>query len=813
MDSRRLNVVSTLSGSPPRDSPARYGLPANTDDFFSKDEGVRAFLACFNVVRRGWRLILLVGLIATFSTLLLRAGTKSLFQASVEVQLLPDQACILQTNEVGGPSALFQPAPASEALSNEVVILSSSIVVDRALELSGLKPTAVQGFLRDVSVRLEDEAAYLVSIRVVAAAPEDARQLAKSVVRSYKEFLELQTRREEAIAIAHLERARDRLRAELSDLEKEYREWSLRSATTVADPTKRQLTARRLEELHASNNSLQLIALLLKASGRVGNTAGTFAGDNRLAWSLLSRILPNASRAGFPGAPSDGKPVGGVAAEVKQNEMQEFAWRHKAAALNVSRLEAELAAVQPSTRSLERAFGAEAAVVKLREERVVLQAKLNAVERLARSAADPSILNLRKEIRKSQEKERRIWEERESPLREQLLQNERRHLNTMLHAARVDLLRSEARAQTLVGNATQRPEKPLASDHLLLEALDHLSNTLEIQIRENDAAFLAAEMGWQRERDLKAQIASHNALIRTLVEALATARRYSNAQRVAVTKVGEPKVRPTGNGAYAAALMALFFGCVAGGLITIAAEWSNPRFRNLNDLRNWSGLPLIGRIPRQIDPETAAHSDSASLGHLDPCSPPAESYKAARTVLEALVAKHGARVLVVSSPRPASGASTVAINLATVLAQAGRRTLLIDGDLLQPSLHRAFGLPCESGLTEVLLGSGSLSELARPTGVANLKLLCAGSCPHCPIDLIASVPLGAYLHNSQSDYDVVILGASPLLESTATLLLASAADGLVLVLRIGSSTREDVERAEETACRAGVRIFGVLACH
>ena len=514
----------------------------------------------------------------------------------------------------------------------------------------------------------------------------------------------------------------------------------------------------------------------------------------------------------FPARRPTASPLGALRLRSSRTNWRSFSpGGERLRALYLGAVEAELAAMQPSARSLERAFGAEPAVVKLRNERAVLQARLNDVQRLARSSTDPAILNIRKEIRKSEAEERQLREEQEGPLRERLSQTSAASSTQSFTPPRSTFSGSETRAETLRENATQRPEKPLDSNHLLLEALRPSRQGFGNPNQGGRRGLLDRRNSLASREGFKAHIASHNALIETLVEALARARQHRNAQRVVVTRISEPQVRSTRNDAFATILMALLLGCVSGVLITIVAEWSNPRFRKLSDLRHWSCLPLIGRILRHIDPETAAHDDLAILCHQDPCSPPAESYKAARTVLEVLAASHGARVLVVSSPRPASGASAVAVNLAIVMAQAGRRTLLIDGDLLQPSLHRAFDLPCEPGFTEVLLGSGSLGELARPTGVANLHLLCAGARPHCPIDLIASVPLRAYLHNAQSDYDVVLLEASPLVEYTATSLLASAADGLVLVLRIGFSTRSDVQRARKPRL-AAVRILGVLAC-
>jgi non-specific protein-tyrosine kinase len=165
--------------------------------------------------------------------------------------------------------------------------------------------------------------------------------------------------------------------------------------------------------------------------------------------------------------------------------------------------------------------------------------------------------------------------------------------------------------------------------------------------------------------------------------------------------------------------------------------------------------------------------------------------------------------LLVTSPAPEEGKSTTLANLAVILAQGGRNTILVDCDLRHPRQHEIFGVPDQPGLTTMLLENREAPPLAA-SGVDNLWLLPCGPLPPNPADLLGSRRMDALIANLQSRADIVLFDAPPAIAVTDAALLASKLDGVLLVVKAGHTRREHALRAKELLERINIRVVGVV---
>ena len=159
---------------------------------------------------------------------------------------------------------------------------------------------------------------------------------------------------------------------------------------------------------------------------------------------------------------------------------------------------------------------------------------------------------------------------------------------------------------------------------------------------------------------------------------------------------------------------------------------------------------------------------------------------------------------------PGDGKTTTASNLAITLANTGRRVLLIDGDLRKPSLHRMFEVPREGGFSDALLSLESIERLVKPTFVNNLDLLTTGQDVTNPAELLASDRLGEIFKELTPLYDMILIDSSPLLVVTDPSIIAAVADGIILVVRISSTRRHDLDVTNDMVKTLGVPVFGMV---
>lgn len=168
------------------------------------------------------------------------------------------------------------------------------------------------------------------------------------------------------------------------------------------------------------------------------------------------------------------------------------------------------------------------------------------------------------------------------------------------------------------------------------------------------------------------------------------------------------------------------------------------------------------------------------------------------------------RSMLVTSASPSEGKSTTAAHLAIAHAEQGKRTLLIDGDLRRPSLHRRFGLSVPIGLSSVLLGEISWRDVVVPSEIApGLDILPAGRPSHRASDLVGS-GLAQVIEEASQEYDLVMLDAPPLLGFAEPLQMATLVDGVLVVVRAGETNRKAVGSVLAQLTRLRANVLGLV---
>jgi polysaccharide biosynthesis transport protein len=168
------------------------------------------------------------------------------------------------------------------------------------------------------------------------------------------------------------------------------------------------------------------------------------------------------------------------------------------------------------------------------------------------------------------------------------------------------------------------------------------------------------------------------------------------------------------------------------------------------------------------------------------------------------------RSLLVTSAAPAEGKTTTAAHLAAAHAEQGQRTLLIDGDLRRPSVHRSFKIPGVVGLANVLRGEFHWrAAVIQVEGLPDLYVLPAGAPSRHSADLIGR-GLMEMIEEASADYDFVIVDAPPLLGFAEPLQMATAVDGVLVVARAGRTTRKAVAAVLATLNRVRAKTVGLV---
>lgn len=194
----------------------------------------------------------------------------------------------------------------------------------------------------------------------------------------------------------------------------------------------------------------------------------------------------------------------------------------------------------------------------------------------------------------------------------------------------------------------------------------------------------------------------------------------------------------------------------------------------------------------------------------EPNSMYAEPYKVLRSNIGFFAAHNKIKTLLITSSLIGEGKSTTIANLANVMAQGGKKVLLVDADLRRPTLHYLFRLDNQVGLVNVLFKGQSYEDVIQEIDVEGLHIIPSGPLPPNPAELIDSQQMLDLLTFAREHYDLVLIDGPPLLPVADGQILAGQVDGVLLVIRSGLLSREHIIRAKSLLEQIGAQIIGTV---
>ena len=216
-----------------------------------------------------------------------------------------------------------------------------------------------------------------------------------------------------------------------------------------------------------------------------------------------------------------------------------------------------------------------------------------------------------------------------------------------------------------------------------------------------------------------------------------------------------------------------------------------------------------GKSRRGKDSEGDAPPQIELLPHLHPRLAICEAYRSLRTAL-LLSSADELKMVALTSAEPGEGKTATTSNLAIVMAQLGRRVLVIDADLRRPRMHKVFKTSNRVGLVNYLTAHIDISSVFIETGVPNLSLCPSGPIPPNPSELLASERMREFLHQVRQRFDFVLVDTPPALPVADAVILGPQVDGMVVCARAGVLQREEAKLCRERLRYGDLRLFGLV---
>lgn len=222
-------------------------------------------------------------------------------------------------------------------------------------------------------------------------------------------------------------------------------------------------------------------------------------------------------------------------------------------------------------------------------------------------------------------------------------------------------------------------------------------------------------------------------------------------------------------------------------------------------------LPVFGMIPFVNGNSkliTLGEDELGLMAYKQPKSPMAEAIYHIRTSIMLSSAGGAPAAIMITSPNPNEGKTTISLNIASALAMNNRKVVILDADLRKPSLHSILQEPMQPGLSNFLTGTASLAEIIRPTEIPNLFFISAGTTPPNPIELLSSDAFGNLLKKLRQDFRHLVLDTPPILGFTDGRAISALVDGAILIFKHNYTRRENGLLAMQLLAQVNAPILG-----
>jgi polysaccharide biosynthesis transport protein len=340
----------------------------------------------------------------------------------------------------------------------------------------------------------------------------------------------------------------------------------------------------------------------------------------------------------------------------------------------------------------------------------------------------------------------------------------------------------------------------------------------ELQLRERVGQSRAAVESVQdrsvdlnllkRELDTNRQV--YDSLLQRLKEVSVTSGLTSN--NISIVDEARPPLFPFSPQPQRYALIGMGLGLLLGLALAFMREMLDDSVKHPDEIEPSYGLPVLGLIP--LVKNVGRDGRVAALVHDDPRSSFAEAYRSMRTALQFSTNEGAPKRMMVTSCGKGEGKSTTAIALAINFAQLGKKVLLIDADMRNPSVHKTMLLPNEIGLSNFLAGEPGAGTLIQNAKIANLSVLTAGPTPPDPVELLMGPKFQLLLEKAHElGFTQVIIDSPPLLGIADAVVLGNQIPHVVFTIRAGATRKSAIKDALRRLRHGGIAPMGVVLTH
>ncbi|MEZ5380137.1 MAG: polysaccharide biosynthesis tyrosine autokinase [Acidimicrobiales bacterium] len=332
-------------------------------------------------------------------------------------------------------------------------------------------------------------------------------------------------------------------------------------------------------------------------------------------------------------------------------------------------------------------------------------------------------------------------------------------------------------------------------------AVDQFSERVAVLRAQRDASTDPAD-----QARIDSEIDAVNAAI-TNLQLTAGVAAIGTAQ---VVQVASSPTEPTNLDARVILAIALALGFAVGSIVAFVIDNLDRRIKTSDDIIRAVGLPVLGTIARASRKVSAQDLALAVSDRRE--ARVADGYQKVRSSLQFALLGRDVKSILITSANESEGKTTTSSNLAWALAAVGSRVVLADIDFRRPKVHAVYGLAREPGFSNHLVDRIPLHELVAHVedDERTLAVLPSGTTPHSPGDFLASPDFLETLRWIESEADVVVLDAPPVLPVSDTLAIAHHVDRTILTASAGSTTVEQLQTAVESLRAAGASIAGVV---
>lgn len=313
------------------------------------------------------------------------------------------------------------------------------------------------------------------------------------------------------------------------------------------------------------------------------------------------------------------------------------------------------------------------------------------------------------------------------------------------------------------------------------------------------------------KRDVEANEELYKGLLTRMKEASVASTMVPST--VAVIDPAEKPLRPYRPNKPLNMALAVLMGLMGGMIMAFVVEYFDDSIKTADEAERICHLPTLGMVPVFRGRKELVEPGSVGLGlitYQDQKSMMSDAILVVRTAVLLSSAGGPPAAIMITSPNPLEGKSTMASNLAVSFAMSGRRVVLVDGDLRRPSVHKTFKCEPQPGLSDILTGSVSLEEAIRPTDIPNLFIITAGTIPPNPVNLLGSTAFEETMHLLREQFQHIFIDSPPTLSLPDSRVMSAMVDKVILVIRHHYTPRETARMARQVLSQVNADVIGVI---